>query len=1502
MTTTSFREDTSASSSVEGIPVSVNSQLQLAQQQAQQNGNTGSIYLSESAHNTATNTSSSDGYSMAAHTVDMVTKMIVSLEDRQVKKGWKLYIVYLFMYAHLIWTQMMTPTIRDYQWGQYGAYVFQVLNFPTTFLLDMIPYKANVVLACIVAFFILLNVVLFGLALRFTMKPSKYFKKLKEALRFISFFLRTFSLTILFILLGFFDCDVNSLITVTITSAGSSTVSQMAPLNRFPGNACTESNNAIMMAISAVAVLSLLILFPLSELILTNSNPLSKVPLIRDNSLVVMLVGELSMLQLVVSFVIPKQFSYASAAFNVITSVVSCGIFFYFIPFLRRYDNSLYFGACCGRVGASIGSLISSAANIDSDLPAFNDMGGGYTGMTLGLIMTMFVAGTCFMELYLRFHAKKMRDYLMNSVVTSQTDLDLFEKHLLFGVEKSATSLYNDLEESKAISSLYIFLKLSLKSGERNVRGSDYADSDLSLAFIKGLAHQKAFNDISLLVISALIIQVKWQGESNCSIFAQSLLRRALKQHPNIFNKLFIQERMKEVESMSQSNNALFEASSQIESLEKNQAALLALHRDFWKECANEHINFDTLENIIRLNANFLENFEFNKELAQQLFAEANSIEDDETKKRKGGLNSSSKKGNRVAPAASSEYYSKYEISSAIPLDESFTEIGAEAKDDGFELESAFDNPQMKKENIFRQALFNSRDHKLFSIILVVYFALAFGIMIASIALSVYYSQAVMSQVPYVEQVCFPGTIPMSTIRNIRATQNWVNVFYLFGYSWPSTNDGFPTVTKLFYITDHITQLTRSIDFFNRLIAVAQANTFSNDVYSEYSENKYTLYFPNEDPYKKNVYTGSYSSKNASIYEITNALITATQNVITNYPLSTLLSIETGNNTFQRTQTLLNRVAAHSYFNPLTDYNFMFLWINRENTAAAYESFCKAYLDRSFSVINNSMNEFVIYLATILSFFVLISILFFIYIYYELKYLRKVSRIFGNQIQKDVVGKIFQTLSKKAESGAVHQRKRFSLNKASAKYIILPLFIFGVSCVAVCVALMFTESNLNANTSSLTMSKVRLSVQAALSVERASINIGETFTYYGASEITKSNSPLPPLFNRTVNFGDTNLWNTTNFEFLITRISRRTAELTKQFSSLIYGDASKGLSSIIGQYPAVDTIITIGMDNCTDYMKKNNITYTFTSNLLYCRGMEKVLSDFVTLSSLVITDSRKAYLLQQDALANNTLLSPVSVAMQHYTIFRTAAPLLNKFVMFIREFVKSSSQPSSIVVTVSAIFGILLTFSSFVGIWFMFSNYWNHIQTLRLMLNYIPIEMMDRNETLREYMLNHSVDLITKKKAKKKKNLNGDDDCIHNLKIVFNSSVEGAIICSESGEMELFNASGLRMFGMKMIDILGSSIYDLFDESARTEIKKRVDALVGKSKQTADAVSSSSMEDMTVTNQLVESIEVNCIRKNMTKFPAKFTFYVVNLEGRIGTSMVVTFKDITLEKKQNALL
>lgn len=388
----------------------------------------------------------------------------------------------------------------------------------------------------------------------------------------------------------------------------------------------------------------------------------------------------------------------------------------------------------------------------------------------------------------------------------------------------------------------------------------------------------------------------------------------------------------------------------------------------------------------------------------------------------------------------------------------------------------------------------------------------------------------------------------------------------------------------------------------------------------------------------------------------------------------------------------------------------MFLWINRESAAAAYDSFCTSYLNRSFSLANISMNEFVIYLSTILGFFILLSILFFVYIYYELKYLRKVSRLFGSQIQKDVVGKIFQTLSKKAESVAVHQRKRFSVSKASAKYVLLPLFIFAVTCVVVCVALMFMESELNSIASSLAMSRIRLSIQAAASVDRASISVGETFTYFGASEITKSNSVLAPLFNRTVNFGDPLLWNTTNFDFLFTRLSRRTQELTKQFSSLIYGDPSQGLNPIIGQYPAVDMIITVGTNNCTDYIQKNNVTLTFTSNLLYCKGMEKVLADFVTLSSQVATDSRKAYLLQKESLANMTLLSPVKVAMQHYTVFRTAAPLLNKFASFIREFVKSSSQPSSTIVIVAGIFGILFTFACFVGIWHMFSNYWNHIQ------------------------------------------------------------------------------------------------------------------------------------------------------------------------------------------------
>ncbi|KAG2393526.1 hypothetical protein C9374_007057 [Naegleria lovaniensis] len=1473
------------------------------------------------------NTTGSDT-SIASQTITLTSTTITSLQDKSPKKGWKAIGIHAFLNVYLIWTQLFVTTLRDYQWGEYGNYIFTVLNFPTTFLTHLIPYWAAVGVAVVVVVMIFTYLACIVLAFRNTFKPTKYFKRLKKFVNHYSLLLRTFSLFFTYVLVGFFDCNISKTVDVSVISGGSLVTTSMQALNRFPTVACAEASNMAMMITSSVSILVLLVLVPVSELIITNSNPHSKTSLLIENSVVPCLMNICSLLQLLVAFVVPQQYSYGSAAFHVVLSLLMVFVMLYCIPFLRRFENALYFGFVCARAAASVGSLISASVNapVISD-----DMGAGFAGMTIGLMVIAFISGAVVMELYTRIQLHRMRDFFLQAAAAyPQTET---EKNFIYVIEKLAVSMYVDLEESGKLSLLRLFLKLCLKNGKiRRVAttsdaSEEYFDSDIALAFIKGVAQQKSFSDMEVLTHAAKIVQFKLHGDSNSSVFAQTLLQRAMKQHPNMVQKFFIQERMREVEVMSQSSNNLFDVATQIEKLSKNQNMLLSLHRDFWKELAGEQLNYASIEKInrkiftltsecktiltslffnysnnktvLRLYANFAETFEFNKELAQSLFSEANTIEEEEMRKRrrKMSVNTShyqQRKGNKITP---SEGGGKYEVSSNFEEDQ---DLHSATEEDSQSLQSAFDSPQAKKESLFRQAIAVPKSHRASTLFSVLYFALAFAIIIASIGLSIYYSRSVKVNVPNLQEVCLPGNIPNSVLRNIRAAQNWINVFYLFEYPWPAMNEGFPTVTKQFYIVDHKSRLASDVIVLKKLLQVGQKNVFDSDIYSDYSSNIYTMQIPNEDSTQTSVYTGTSSIRNTSIVEITNMMIKYTEALMSQYPDTLLLTIEHGNMSSQTRNQMLNQVANHIYFNPTQNYNYMFLWLNRNGFTSAFETFCQRYLDRSVSIISNSVFQFALFVSISLGIFLVISAMYFVYIVQELRIMGQLVKLFEYSLPKDVVGKIFHHLSKRTEYEAATNVNTFALNKYKPNITLVASLLLITISVCCCGVMVFIESYWNAQISSRVMSNVRLTIQAASTLQRLAFEVGEINTYYAVSEISKPNSVLAYQFNRTVTYGDMRLWpNRKNLDILFERVLNRTLSVSTSITQLVYGDGTS--QPVLGIYPTVDKLITIGMDNCTDYMIKNNISYTYASNLLYCKGLESVLTDFLSACPQVSTDSRKQYIEQQKALVNGTLLDQVPMAMKHNNLMRMSLPLITKFVTFISEFVKASSDPSSTVVIVASIFGIVVA-SLCVIVFSIFSSiYWNQLHCLRMMINYVPVEVMMKNESLRNFIMYHSVDKKTKKKSSRKQRAHVED-AFNDMKIIFNSSVEGTMMCKQNGEVEVFNNAGLRMFGLKLIDILGRPMYELFDPACRDSVKKKVERLFATHKHESSHNLKEIEEDEVFTNQLVETIELDCIRKNQTKFPAKINIYVVKLDSKDACSIVATFKDITSEKKQTALL
>lgn len=153
-----------------------------------------------------------------------------------------------------------------------------------------------------------------------------------------------------------------------------------------------------------------------------------------------------------------------------------------------------------------------------------------------------------------------------------------------------------------------------------------------------------------------------------------------------------------------------------------------------------------------------------------------------------------------------------------------------------------------------------------------------------------------------------------------------INTLLILGHDRPPTIDGFPSVTKKFYINDHKNRFENDLNLLKTLLQVGQQDVFDPAIYSDYSSNNYPLLIPNEDSNDTNLfYNGENSQRLSSIVEITNMIIKYSEKLLGQYPYNLLMDIETGNHTFEEKQVLLNQLSNNVYLNPLQNYNYMFL-------------------------------------------------------------------------------------------------------------------------------------------------------------------------------------------------------------------------------------------------------------------------------------------------------------------------------------------------------------------------------------------------------------------------------------------------------------------------------------------------------------------------------------------------------------------------------------------------
>ncbi|EFC41734.1 predicted protein [Naegleria gruberi] len=1403
------------------------------------------------------------------------TKFVISMESSEVKQyGWKRKTLSIIYYLYIFWVSIFLPTLGSYNWGEYGEWLFTVINYPITLSFHLLPFGAIAALGAASFLLIACGVVSFFLALHAIFRSSKQLDRYKKAATTLGNIIQVLSMIMTFIFTSFIDCDTSALHTI------SNYDEQIYVLSRFNTTPCVMSGNIVLIVLMIIAFIPMLILNFLSIMISQESEQTKGGYFIGDNNIPMGFLSVANPLQLMLMYVVPQQYAYIRSVIHITITLVFMVLIFYFLPFYRKTENSFVFGVAGARLGAAIGALITSIVNSDDNSILGIGLG---AGLTLGLIMTGFLVGMAGLEIYMTVIYRKVRGRFMVSIRRAEALSSILrrsndgnadaEKLPLKMLEKEAQLVYQEFEEDNRLKQLNLFFKFSLKSKNRT-EGDDITDPEIALSLIKGASLQKSFNDSRLLLTCSLIVSYYWKNEVNAQVFASSLLKKALKAKPNFLYKFLISEREKEFEMIDNSNP--YELKFFLQRMEKNQSELAALHRAFWKEMTNDIINFDKIEQtntraselmsecestfqnliakhrnnktVLRYYASYVEKFKFNKEFAQELFQEAMAIEDEEAKmKFRPNLKKGASKKNRIVPNFSFD-------DNPPPSSTKFSEAGGKTfsfgikkgnniastadfnefddPDEPFERASEFDlgsqrmdgvenNPQLKRESILRSSLATPQQHNVQLLSFLIFVIASFLLLASGIIWDSVISSLVLSDIKAVQSACKPRMVPLLALRDIRLQQTYLNLYK----NSPSEN------LKLLHTLDMSSteefiaklkgKLSKAKQFIDDLRVMGQKGLFTPEMYSDYISVSRQIVVPNvENPNDLGIFNNTNPS-NVSISQMV---------------YSMMKHIE-----------YFEGLSPNEYNSTLSSYPFMFLWLNQDAFQGAFDVFCQSFISRTQQKTEVLDQSFFIYFLASNSLYGVLTIVYVVYVTISFSSLKTFVKLLEKNVPKDVIGKIYHNLGKQSEvdDASIQLPKRILKPYMSAALI--GLCIVGVTIL--CSGMFYMESSFNTISTHRTMLNIKEATTALSSIQRTTFNVGELFNYISLPSGLAINDPqLSKEGSDVISYK--------------TEMKTLTTNLVSSWNNLAYGNVEDNKLPSVGISTKIDSMVQD--TNCTS-----------NSTIYSCKGLEHLIEIYAQLSSENTADI---------FAMKSATFKLFSNQVQTYVL---ADALTDRLLVFLDTLISVFSVTSvSYVIAFSLVGAVLLLVFSF-ALYNIFDSHWNNVFHVRIMFNYIPLDLMDSEETMRNFIMYHTLPsrITMFKNRETKENAKNDDSKVKNI---LNAAVDGAVLCSHRGDIEIFNPAAQRMFGCKQTDFVGLPLFNLFDSSNRDTLGKVIDDLIKASKDNTNADAQG------------ETIEVECIRKNNTKFPAKINLFSTLFDNKPVVTCFI--KDVTSEKKQNALL
>ncbi|EFC40192.1 PAS domain-containing guanylate cyclase [Naegleria gruberi] len=616
----------------------------------------------------------------------------------------------------------------------------------------------------------------------------------------------------------------------------------------------------------------------------------------------------------------------------------------------------------------------------------------------------------------------------------------------------------------------------------------------------------------------------------------------------------------------------------------------------------------------------------------------------------------------------------------------------------------------------------------------------------------------------------------------------------------------------------HVEYFTQSIV---NLENVAFASKFSPQIYSQFTDFHYSLVIPTVIP-------------GGGLYNLTES---------NKYPLSQINKI---------LKLLANRFlseTSEALLQTYTSFMFMFLYRNQNTLTQAYSLFCHSYTQVHIDEALNSRNVLIIYTAAVLPCLLIVCVLYLIYSRFTFSRLKNHVKLLKECVSKPEVGEIYHTLCEQQPQEVITHAGKVDPLKHKICFPILIIVIFltvGV-CTAVFVCGLFDNTHYSVES----FVNVQDVFETTKHLQNVAFYSTELYAYYRNVDdiplITEDEA-----LNMTLQY------------------YQEAANLQRNWDWCLFGSTTKPFESVVaGMFPGTDHLIK-GDPNCT--IPETDTHFNSTCGI----GIDTMLTH-ILLSTQI--------LLKQNLLAQTILFQPVTIK-EHITSLLKILFLFNlssmKLIDFANIFAVDASVPNINYVIASFVIGFVLVTCSICSMYYIFREYANAEQQMRIMFDYLSIDTLVFNEKLKNFALFKTLPNENPSKLFTNNGVTSERDA--KLVTILNTFVDGVITCNDTMLVDIFNPSAQRMFGYQLEDVIGKPI-KIFTREHQTLVKNEVESI---------------KKQVTKTCPKGETFELECVRKNQKTFPATVNIYVTFFENKHITLFFI--KESTLEKKAILLL